>query len=60
MIYAYNYYDRWYGFEIGGAKVSDLILFEGNMYSETMTLYNVVNEVFVGNLNPGGTDPDII
>ena len=56
MIYAYNYYDRWYGFEIGGAKVSDLILFEGNMYSETMTLYNVVNEVFVGNLNPGGTD----
>ena len=56
MIYAYNYYDRWYGFEIGGAKVSDLILFEGNMYSDTMTLYNVVNEVFVGNLNPGGTD----
>ena len=25
MIYAYNYYNRWYGFEIGGAKVSDKI-----------------------------------
>ncbi|MCI9017052.1 MAG: hypothetical protein HFJ53_07830, partial [Clostridia bacterium] len=56
MIYAYNYYQRWYGFEIGGAKISDIILFEGNMYSDTMTLYNVVNEVFIGNLNPGNTD----
>ena len=56
MIYAYNYYQRWYGFEIGGAKVSDIILFEGKMYSNPMTFYNVVNEVFVGNLNPGGTD----
>ncbi len=56
IIYAYNYYQRWYGFEIGGAKVSDIILFEGKMYSNPMTFYNVVNEVFVGNLNPGGTD----
>ncbi len=56
IIYAYNYYQRWYGFEIGGAKVSDIILFEGKMYSNPMTFYNVVNEVFVGNLNPGNTD----
>lgn len=56
MLYAYNYYNRWYGFEIGGAEVSDIIAFEGNMYSDTMTLYNVVNEVFIGNINPAGTD----
>ncbi len=56
MIYAYNYYQRWYGFEIGGARVSDILLFEGKMYSNAMTLYNVANEVLVGNLNPGGTD----
>ena len=56
MIYAYNYYDRWYDFEIGGAKVSDIILFEGKMYSDSMTFYNVVKEVFTGNLNPGSTD----
>lgn len=56
MIYAYNYYERWYGFEIGGAKVSDIILFEGKMYSDTMTFYNVVKEVFGGNLIPGNTD----
>ncbi len=56
IIYAYNYYERWYGFEIGGAKVSDIILFEGKMYSDTMTFYNVVKEVLEGNLNPGNTD----
>lgn len=56
ILYGYNYYDRWYGFEIKGTKVVDLMLFEGNMYSNSMTLYNVVNEIFVGNLNPGGTD----
>lgn len=56
MIYAYNYYRRWYGFEISGTRVSDILLFEGKMYSDAMTLYNVVNEVLVGNLNPGGTD----
>ena len=56
MIYAYNYYQRWYGFEIGGARVSDILLFEGKMYSNSMTFYNVLNEVLVGNLNPGGTD----
>lgn len=56
ILYAYNYYDRWYGFEIGGTKISDILEFEGNMYSDSMTFYNVVSEVLVGNLNPGGTD----
>ena len=56
MIYAYNYYNRWYGFEIGGAKVSDIMLFDGEMYSDTMTFYNVVREVLSGNMNPGNTN----
>ncbi len=56
MIYAYNYYNRWYGFEIGGAKVSDIMLFDGKMYSDTMTFYNVVREVLSGNMNPGNTN----
>lgn len=56
MIYAYNYYQRWYGFEIGGANVSDIILFDGKMYSDSMTFYNTVREVLVGNMNPGNTD----
>lgn len=56
ILYGYNYYHRWYNFDIGGAKVSDIMLFQGKMYSDSMTFYNVVSEVLVGNLNPGGTD----
>ncbi len=56
IVYGYTYYDRWYGFEIRGTKVSDLMLFEGKMYSDLMTYYNVVKETFVGNLVPGNTD----
>lgn len=56
ILYAYNYYNRWYSFDIKGTEVSDIILFEGNMYSNSMTFDNVVGEVISGNLNPGGTD----
>ncbi len=56
MIYAYNYYDRWYGFEIGGTRVSDILLFENKMFKDTNTLDNFVNEVLVGNLGVNVTD----
>jgi len=55
ILYAYNYYHRWYDFEIGGSKVSDIILFEGKMYSDLMTLDNLTNEVFSGNIAIGST-----
>ncbi len=56
MIYAYNYFDRWYSFEIGGARVSDILLFENKMFKDTNTLDNIVNEVLVGNLGVNVTD----
>ncbi len=56
MIYAYNYYDRWYGFEIGGTRVSDILLFENKMFKDTNTLDNFVNEVLIGNLGVNVTD----
>ncbi len=56
MIYAYNYYDRWYSFEIGGARVSDILLFENKMFKDTNRLDNFVNEVLVGNLGVNVTD----
>lgn len=56
IVYGYTYYDRWYGFEIRGTKVADLMLFEGKMYSDSMNYYNVIKETFVGNLVPGNTD----
>ncbi len=55
ILYAYNYFHRWYNFEIGGAKVSDLLLFEGKMYKETMTIDNLTNEVLTGNLGTNAT-----
>ena len=55
ILYAYNYLHRWYQFEIGGAKVSDILLFEGNMYKKSMTLDNIVNDVLTGNLNTNAT-----
>ena len=56
IVYGYTYYDRWYGFEIRGTKVADLMIFEGKMYSDSMTYYNVLKETLVGNLVPGNTD----
>ncbi len=56
LIYAYNYYDRWYSFEIGGARVSDILLFENKMFKDTNRLDNFVNEVLVGNLGLNVTD----
>lgn len=50
IIYAYNYYYRWYNFEIGGAKVSDILLFENKMFKGSNRFDNLINEVFVGNM----------
>ena len=56
ILYAYNYYYRWYNFEIGGSKVSDLMFYEGQMYNDSMTIDNLTNEVLTGNMNVNATD----
>lgn len=55
ILYAYNYLHRWYQFEIGGSKVSDIFLFEGKMYKDSMTLDNLTEEVLTGNLATNST-----
>lgn len=55
ILYAYNYYHRWYQFEIGGSKVSDILLFEGKMYKDSMTIDNLTEEVLTGNLGTNAT-----
>ena len=55
ILYGYNYYYRWYNFEIGGTKVSDIMLFEGEMFSKAMTIDNLVNEVLSGNIATNNT-----
>ncbi|MCI8273737.1 MAG: hypothetical protein HFJ55_06630 [Clostridia bacterium] len=56
VLYGYNYFDRWYGFEIGGAKVSDIIFFEGKMYKDSMTIDNLAEEVAKGNIGVNATN----
>lgn len=55
ILYAYNYYHRWYQFEIGGSKVSDILLFEGKMYNDSMTIDNLTEEVLTGNIGTNVT-----
>lgn len=56
LIYGYNYFNRWYDFEIGGSKVSDLLLFENKMFKADNSLNSIVGEVLVGNLAVNSTD----
>lgn len=56
ILYTYNYIHRWYQFEIGGSKVSDIILFEGKMYQDSMTLDSLINDVLTGNLSTNATN----
>lgn len=56
ILYAYNYYHRWYQFEIGGSKISDILLFEGKMYKDSMTIDNLTEEVLTGNLGTNVTN----
>lgn len=56
ILYGYNYFNRWYGFEVNGTKVSDLLLFKSDMFKESNTLDKIVKEVKVGNIAVGATD----
>lgn len=56
IIYGYNYFNRWYDFDIAGSKVSDLLLFENKMFKEDNSLDHIVDEVLVGNIAVGATD----
>lgn len=55
ILYAYNYYNRWYNFEIGGSNVADIIFFEGKIYKDSMTIDNLTDEVLTGNMGTNVT-----
>ena len=37
MLYAYNYYDKWYRIDYNGVSLSDLLLFRGDLISEELS-----------------------
>ncbi|WP_308780139.1 ZmpA/ZmpB/ZmpC family metallo-endopeptidase-related protein [uncultured Clostridium sp.] len=44
VLFAYNYYSRFYGIEMGGTTVSDVLLFKGNIYRPNITFNNVIDD----------------
>ncbi len=43
-MFAYTYFSRFYGVEMGGTSVSDLMLFKGGIYGKNVTFNNVVRD----------------
>lgn len=44
MMYAYNYYSRFYGVEMGGTTLSNLFMFKPSLYQKDLTLGRLVND----------------
>lgn len=44
ILFAYNYYSRFYGIDMDGAKLSDIMLFKGDIYRENTKANNLISE----------------
>ncbi len=44
ILFAYNYYSRFYGINMSGAKLSDIMLFKGGLYRENTKADDLVSE----------------
>ena len=44
ILFAYNYYSRFYGIDMDGAKLSDIMLFKGGLYRENTKASDLVSE----------------
>lgn len=45
ILYAYNYYDKWYRIDYSGVLLSDLMFFDGEMLSEDMTASRLADQL---------------
>ncbi len=54
ILYAYNYYKRWYNIDVCGTKVVDLIFYNGKLFADNMNIENLSNEVMVSNSRSTG------
>ena len=44
ILFAYNYYSRFYGINMDGAILSDIMLFKGNLYRENTKASDLISE----------------
>ncbi len=54
-IYAYNYIHRWYSFDIDGLKMSDILVFKGNLLNKPTTIESISQDVLSGNITTYST-----
>lgn len=45
FLYAYNYIDRWYDFQIGGINIRDVVLFDNSILKSGKSPRNLVAEI---------------
>ena len=43
-IYAYNYYSRFYGIEVNGVNIADMLFFKGELYQKNANTKNLIKE----------------
>lgn len=44
ILFAYNYYSRFYGINIDGANLSDIMLFKGELYRENIKISDLISD----------------
>lgn len=44
ILFAYNYYSRFYGIDMNGANLSDVMLFKGELYRENTKVNDLISE----------------
>lgn len=49
LLYAYNYYDRWYDFEVGGMNMRTVVYLDGALYSDMIKPVNMARELLTSN-----------
>ncbi len=52
MLYAYNYFMRWYSFDIEQFSMADMLMFKGDIFNDTMNLDALTSALLS---NPGST-----
>lgn len=47
LIYAYNYFDRFYNIEIGGINMRDIIFFDGKVFSDKLNVTSMTKNLLL-------------
>ncbi len=60
ILYAYNYYDKWYHINFGGIILSDMMYFSGTIFSPEMTADQLTKDLIGAGLNDRKTESNYV